>query len=474
MLASIGAKPRLVREATGSLFRALSAGGAGGAGDPVSRAAFEAALQGALRAHGGAAHAADVPLATALASGERTVAVLLCGTSGTGKSTLASLVAARLGLTGVLATDSVRHMLASLGDDPLLHASTYAAHEALPGGGAPPDGPPDAQRVVRGYKSQTAHVLPRVQEALSRLADRGRSAVVEGIHLRPRGVREMARALRERGMTVVPLVLHVPRADKHRDRFSVRARHMSLQADANRYVRHFSHIRTIQEYLLRGAGKHAIPVLKNSSTDRSVALVHSTVLGCLRHVRAGGDVCDAAGNFAGVLAQHAAVVADLLGTQEALQAIRASARGRRAPGAGAAGGGGGAEADARADILGRFLGGGLRGTGAGGGPQGRAACPCDAGGPATGQAPPGVAAWEDRSATTESLDGATSSEEDGWCEPDGAGTREQSVCDVCGERSVSRAEADEEALSDGCSVGGDGESEAGGGGAECLVRGLAV
>ena len=54
--------------------------------------------------------------------------VLLAGTSGTGKSTLAALLAARLGITTVLSTDSVRHMLRSFHSKeecPLLWASTY-------------------------------------------------------------------------------------------------------------------------------------------------------------------------------------------------------------------------------------------------------------------------------------------------------------------------------------------------------------
>jgi AAA domain len=62
------------------------------------------------------------------------VTVLLCGTSGTGKSTLASLVAARMGITTVLSTDSIRHMMRSFAspeDAPLLWASTYQAGDHI-------------------------------------------------------------------------------------------------------------------------------------------------------------------------------------------------------------------------------------------------------------------------------------------------------------------------------------------------------
>ncbi len=59
---------------------------------------------------------------------KRSVTVLLAGTSGTGKSTLAGLLAARLGISTIISTDSVRNMMRSFTPqeaNPLLWASTY-------------------------------------------------------------------------------------------------------------------------------------------------------------------------------------------------------------------------------------------------------------------------------------------------------------------------------------------------------------
>ena len=61
--------------------------------------------------------------------------ILLAGTSGTGKSTLASLLASKMGITTIVSTDSIRHMLRSFttqAEDPVLWASTYQVPVARP------------------------------------------------------------------------------------------------------------------------------------------------------------------------------------------------------------------------------------------------------------------------------------------------------------------------------------------------------
>ena len=59
---------------------------------------------------------------------KRNILVLLAGTSGTGKSTLSSLLGSRLGISTVLSTDTIRHVMRNFvakDDDPIIFASTY-------------------------------------------------------------------------------------------------------------------------------------------------------------------------------------------------------------------------------------------------------------------------------------------------------------------------------------------------------------
>ncbi|KAG0571445.1 hypothetical protein KC19_VG011600 [Ceratodon purpureus] len=76
----------------------------------------------------------DLMVACRIRERKASVTVLLCGTSGCGKSTLASLLGHRLGITTVVSTDSVRHMMrgfVSEEENPLLWSSTYHAGEFL-------------------------------------------------------------------------------------------------------------------------------------------------------------------------------------------------------------------------------------------------------------------------------------------------------------------------------------------------------
>ena len=59
---------------------------------------------------------------------KRSILILLAGTSGTGKSTLASLLGSRLGISTVLSTDTIRHVMRNFltkDENGILFASTY-------------------------------------------------------------------------------------------------------------------------------------------------------------------------------------------------------------------------------------------------------------------------------------------------------------------------------------------------------------
>ncbi|KAH0860185.1 hypothetical protein HID58_088446 [Brassica napus] len=164
---------------------------------------------------------ADLILACKIRERKESVTVLLCGTSGCGKSTLSALLGSRLGITTVVSTDSIRHMMRSFVDekqDPLLWASTYHAGEYLDplavaeskakrrrakklntyGKSLLEDEKPNAfadsqsttpvllshkQMAVEGFKAQSEMVIDNLDRLITSWEERKESVVVEGVHL---------------------------------------------------------------------------------------------------------------------------------------------------------------------------------------------------------------------------------------------------------------------------------------------------
>ncbi|XP_024455792.1 P-loop NTPase domain-containing protein LPA1 homolog 1 isoform X2 [Populus trichocarpa] len=276
----------------------------------------------------------DLVLACRIRERKESVTVLLCGTSGCGKSTLSALLGSRLGVTTVISTDSIRHMMRSFVDEkqnPLLWASTYHAGEFLDpvavaeakakrkakklagtgtlhskdevsdgfttgksGSGAPKvsSGATEVispkQMAVEGFKAQSEMVIDSLDRLITAWEERKESVVVEGVHLSLNFVM----GLMKKHPSIIPFMIYITNEDKHLERFAVRAKYMTLDPAKNKYVKYIRNIRTIQDYLCKRADKHLVPKINNTNVDKSVAAIHATVFSCLRRWDAGEQLYD--------------------------------------------------------------------------------------------------------------------------------------------------------------------------------------
>ncbi|KAA8550348.1 hypothetical protein F0562_002032 [Nyssa sinensis] len=286
---------------------------------------------------------ADLVLACRIRERKESVTVLLCGTSGCGKSTLSALLGSRLGITTVISTDSIRHMMRSFVDEkqnPLLWASTYHAGEYLDpvavaeakakrkakklagiSHSKPKDDvigvsttgksdtqQPDAgsstaelispkQMAVEGFKAQSEMVIDSLDRLITAWEERKESVVVEGVHLSLNFVM----GLMKKHPSIIPFMIYITNEDKHLERFAVRAKYMTLDPAKNKYVKYIRNIRTIQEYLCNRADKHLVPKINNTNVDKSVAAIHATVFSCLRRREAGEQLYDPTRNTVAVI-----------------------------------------------------------------------------------------------------------------------------------------------------------------------------
>ncbi|KAG2662593.1 hypothetical protein PVAP13_1KG546000 [Panicum virgatum] len=275
---------------------------------------------------------ADFLLACRIKERKESVTILLCGTSGCGKSTLSSLLGSRLGITTVVSTDSIRHMMRGFADEkqnPLLYASTYHAGDYLDpiavaqakakrkankptivshpniGGGKDitSDGkshhgnselPPrteligNKQMAVEGYKAQSEMVIDSLDRLITSWEEQKESVIVEGVHLSLNFVM----GLMKKHPSIIPFMIYITNEEKHMERFAVRAKYMTLDPAKNRYIKYIRNIRAIQEYLCNRADKHLVPKINNTNVDQSVAAIHATVFSSLRRREAGEQLYD--------------------------------------------------------------------------------------------------------------------------------------------------------------------------------------
>ncbi len=193
--------------------------------------------------------------------------ILIGGATGVGKSTVATQLAARLGIVRVVATDAIREVMRAMFSKelmPTLHTSSFDAGTALREPALR-----GTDRVIAGFREQTEAVVVGMNAFLARAAVEGTSVIIEGAHVVPGFVDLESWQDRLLG---VPVVITVEEEDVHRVHFAARnADYPGRQAE--RYSRGMSNIRRIQKFIRSQALAHGVPVIPNYSLDQTIAAV---------------------------------------------------------------------------------------------------------------------------------------------------------------------------------------------------------
>jgi 2-phosphoglycerate kinase len=215
---------------------------------------------------------------------DKPVVILLGGTSGVGKTSLAVEVAHRLGIARVLSTDSIRQIMRiTLSPElvPALHASSYDAYKCLPPGNLRQD------PVIAGFHAQAGTVAVGIRASIERAVAENASLVIDGVSVVPGLVSPEAWS---DSAYVIFLVVGSLDEAALRNRFAARAIGAQERA-AHRYLENFEAICAIQDHFLELAERYGVPIVDNSSFDRSVLLVIRHVTDTLRKL-GGSDARD--------------------------------------------------------------------------------------------------------------------------------------------------------------------------------------
>lgn len=198
--------------------------------------------------------------------------LLVGGATGTGKSTIATEAAHRLGITRVTSTDFIRQTMRTFFSKefmPSVHYSSFEARLALTRAEEEESG--DA--AILGFLDQTRNVLVGVDAALERAATERWSIVLEGVHLVP-GMVDVSYP----GAFVVQCVVAIEDETLHRSHFWVRDHATEGLRPLDKYLDSLPQIREIQDYLIERARRHDVPVIYNDSLDDALGDVLDLVL----------------------------------------------------------------------------------------------------------------------------------------------------------------------------------------------------
>ena len=200
------------------------------------------------------------------------IILLVGGATGTGKSTIATEAAHRLGITRVTSTDFIRQTMRAFFSPafmPSVHYSSFEAGLALTK--AEEDETGDAR--LLGFLDQTRNVLVGVEAAVDRSLAEGWSMVLEGIHVVPGMV-----DFETNGAIVVQCLIAIEDEDLHRSHFWVRDHATEGLRPLEKYLDGMPEIRLIQEALIERAHRYDVPVIMNTTIDDAMGEVLDLVL----------------------------------------------------------------------------------------------------------------------------------------------------------------------------------------------------
>lgn len=203
----------------------------------------------------------------ALGKLHKPIIILMGGATGVGKSTVATMLSARLGITRQVSTDVIREVMRSLFAPeliPTLYNSSFRASEKLR---IPL--PASTDKVIVGFLEQAAMVWVGIRALIERAVVERTNFIVEGAHVVPGIVDPQF----FKDAYILQVVLAVDDEQQHRSHFEIREVETEGMRPFSRYLNSFDNIRQIQDYILKLASEQEVPVFPCYNMDQTIGMV---------------------------------------------------------------------------------------------------------------------------------------------------------------------------------------------------------
>ncbi len=196
--------------------------------------------------------------------------LLIGGAPGSGKSTIATAVANRLGIVRTQSTDMLREVMRITIPEkisPALHTSTFKAGKALQ---IPDTDINTDDRLLYGFQIQSEIVEVACEAVIQRALNENVSMIIEGVHVRPSLLNRIDCA---GDAVIVPVCLAA--LEKNRLRRFIKGRSSeNKQRRAKRYLQNLDKIWHLQTVLLSEADNEDIEILDNRDiTETSLDII---------------------------------------------------------------------------------------------------------------------------------------------------------------------------------------------------------